>query len=150
MVGRGGHPGRTRRRSRGGLTLIEVILALVILGTGLTALIAAASRALSVVRQAKNLDTTRELFGVLEVMEPVHPPFIEDIEEAAGSGSFERPYQDYRWERRVEMVGEEEDGLWLLTITISWQDNERQRSETVQTYVYWPEATEGGSFERGP
>ena len=39
--------------SRAGLTLVEVILALVILGTALTALIAAASRALSVVRQAK-------------------------------------------------------------------------------------------------
>ncbi|MCB1069203.1 MAG: prepilin-type N-terminal cleavage/methylation domain-containing protein [Kiritimatiellae bacterium] len=139
-----------RQASRAGLTLVEVILALVILGTALTALIAAASRALSVVRQAKNLDTSRELFGVLEVMEPIQPPFIEDIEEAAGSGSFERPYENYRWERTVEVVGDEEDGLWLLTMTISWKENERQRSESVQTYVYWPEDTKGGSFERAP
>lgn len=136
--------------SRAGLTLVEVILALVILGTALTALIAAASRALAVVRQAKNLDTSRELFGVLEVMEPIQPPFIEEIEEAAGSGNFERPYENYRWERTVEVVGDEEDGLWLLTMTISWKENERQRSESVQTYVYWPEDKQGGSFERAP
>ncbi|HMP74451.1 MAG TPA: prepilin-type N-terminal cleavage/methylation domain-containing protein [Kiritimatiellia bacterium] len=138
----------SKPKRRAGLTLVEVILAVAILGIGLTALVTAASRTLHVLRQAKNLDTARELFGLLEATKPIQ---LEDkMEDAAGSGTFPRPYQNYRWTRDVEIVGDEEDGLWQLIVSIMWTENNRPRKETVHTYVFWPEEVQGGTFERRP
>lgn len=130
-------PGVARkRRRRVGLSLIEVLMALVILGTGLVILIAAASRCIAVVRKVRSLETTRELFGRVELEKPIWTE--EEIEDAAGQGSFTGEYSQYRWRREIEAVGEEEDGLWLVTTTISWSDRGKENSETVVTYVHWP------------
>ncbi|MCO5061708.1 MAG: prepilin-type N-terminal cleavage/methylation domain-containing protein [Kiritimatiellae bacterium] len=127
---------RRWRRRRAGLSLVEVLMALVILGTGLVVLIAAASRCVAVVRKVRNLETTRELFGRVEVEKPIWVE--EDIEDAAGQGSFTGEYSQYRWRRDIEGVGDEDDGLWLVTTTISWSDRGMENSETVVTYVHWP------------
>ena len=125
----------TRRSRRAGLTLVEVILALMIIGTGLVALVAAVSRCLAVPRLAMNFDTARELLGQLEAEEPV--AVEEDIEEAAGSGTFESPHANFSWERKVEQEGDdEESGLWRVTTTISWTENQKTRNEQVVTLVY--------------
>lgn len=122
------------RNRRAGLTLIEVVLALMIIGTGLVALVAAVSRCLSIPRLALNYDSARELLGKLEAEEPL--ALEEDIESAAGSGSFDAPFSNFRWQRDIESVGNEEDGLWMVTTTIRWQDNNRDRNEQVVTYIY--------------
>lgn len=130
-------PHRTSRiASRAGLSLIEVLMAVVILGSGLVMIIAAASRCIAVVRKVRSLETTRELFGRVELEKPIW--LEEDIEDAAGQGSFSGEYSQYRWRREVQEVGEEEDGLWLVTTTISWSERGRENSETVVTYVHWP------------
>ena len=125
--------GRLKRRA--GLTLVEVILALMIVGTGLVALVAAVSRCLAVPRLAMNYDTARELLGQLEVEEPLLVE--EDIEDAAGSGTFDSPHANFSWRREVVQEGEdEEDGLWRVTTTITWTENNRSRSEQVETLFY--------------
>lgn len=111
-------------------------MALVILGTGLTMLIAAASRCIAVVRKVRSLETTRELFGRVELEKPIWVE--EEIEDAAGQGGFTGEYSAYRWRREVEEVGEEDDGLWLVTTTISWSERGKENAETVVTYVHWP------------
>lgn len=130
------------RPSRAGLTLVEVILALVIIGTGLVALVTAVSRCLAVPRLALNYDAAREVLGMVEAEKPI--ALEEDIEDAADSGSFTIPQGTFGWDRKVEQVGLEEDGLWMVTTTVTWQDNNRARNEQVVTYVYRP-AREGGS-----
>ena len=122
-------------KKRAGLTLVEVILALMIIGTGLVALVAAVARCLSIPRLARNFDTARELLGQLEAEKPLQAE--EEIEEAAGRGAFEPPYAQFTWERTVEQQGEDdEDGLWRVTTTISWTENNRTRNEQVVTLFY--------------
>lgn len=133
--------GRTKRavfgpHARAGLSLIEVLMAVVILGTGLAIIISAASRCVAVARKVRNLETVRELFGRVELEKPIW--LEEDIEEAAGEGSFTGEYSAYRWRRSVVRVGDERDGLWEVTTTISWSERGRENSETVVTYVHWP------------
>lgn len=124
-----------RKRRRAGLTLVEVILALMIIGTGLVALVSAVSRCLSVPRLAMNFDTARELLGQLEAEKPISVE--EDIEDAAGSGTFDSPHSNFSWQRAIEQEGEEEeDGLWRVTTTISWTENQKSRSEQIVTLVY--------------
>lgn len=123
-------------RRRAGLSLIEVLMAMVILASGLVILISAASRCIAVVRKVRSLETTRELFGRVEIEKPIW--IEEEIEDAAGQGGFTGEYSQYRWRRDVQEVGEEEDGLWLVTTTISWAERGKENSETVVTYVHWP------------
>lgn len=125
-----------RSGRKAGLSLVEVLMALVILGTGLVVIIASASRCVAVVRKVKNLETTRELFGRVEVEKPIW--IEEDIEDAAGQGAFTGEYSQYRWRRAVQEVGDEKDGLWLVTTTISWSERGKENAETVVTYVHWP------------
>lgn len=133
---------------RSGLTLIEVMLALVILGMGMVALVTAAGRCISVARQAKNFDTARELLSRVEVEQPML--LEENVEDIAGSGSFESPHEGFRWTRTVEQEGFEEDGLWRVETEILWTEDQRGKKEKVVTLIYWPEEKEGGSVESAP
>jgi prepilin-type N-terminal cleavage/methylation domain-containing protein len=130
---------------RAGLTLIEVLLALVILGTGLVALVTAAGRCISVARQAKNYETARELLAMVEVENPML--LEEKPEDIAGGGSFSE-FPGFRWTREIVQEGFEEDGLWRVTTTINWTENKSARNEQVVELIYWPESLGGGSFER--
>jgi prepilin-type N-terminal cleavage/methylation domain-containing protein len=136
--------GGRRRRSRvtddrspkQGLSLIEVLLALVIIGIGMTVLIATATKCISVARKIRVLETSRELLARVELEHPIQ---LEDkIEAAAGGGSFSYPDHNYRWERHVEPIGLEEDGLFEIRTTIKWSEQRQESSESVVTYLYVP------------
>lgn len=137
--------GNTRRA---GLTLIEVMLALVILGTGMVALVTAAGRCISVARQAKNYESARELLARVEVEKPIM--LEEEPEDIAGGGSFEPPFEMFKWSRTVEQEGFEEDGLWRVATEITWTEHKSARKERVETLIYWPEDKEGGTVESAP
>ena len=140
--------GPRRARRKAGLTLVEVLLALVILGTGMVALVTAAGRCIGVARQAKNYETARELLARVEVEKPMM--LEETAEDDAGDGVFEAPFSNFRWKRTVEPEGFEDDGLWRVITEINWTEDKTARNEKVVTLIYWPEEKEGGSFERTP
>jgi len=128
---------------RSGLTLIEVLLALVILGTGLVALVTAAGRCISVARQAMNYEKARELLAVVDVEKPMW--LEENPEDIEGSGSFDGKNEGFRWERAIEQEGFEDDGLWRVTTRILWTENESPRHEEVVELIHWPEGKNGNT-----
>ncbi len=118
------------------------MLALVILGTGLVALVTAAGRCISVARQAKNYETARELLAVVEVEKPML--LEEEPEDIAGNGTFDS-YPGFRWTREVQQEGFEEDGLWRVTTEILWTEDKTARRERVVELIYWPDDQGGGT-----
>ena len=68
---------------RAGLTLIEVLLATVILAVGLSSMIVATSRCLSVARKAREYETARRLVGQVDLE---IPPDFETLEEGIETG----------------------------------------------------------------
>ncbi len=86
------------RSSRSGLTLIEVMLATVILAVGLTALVTATSRCLAVAGKAKEYETARRLVGQVDLEIPIE---FEELEEGAESGRFSGEFRDYTWRREI-------------------------------------------------
>ena len=58
---------RSQVSPRSGLTLIEVMLALLILGVALPPLVAAAGRCLSIAKKARHYETARELLARVEL-----------------------------------------------------------------------------------
>ena len=71
--------GRNRRKA--GLTLIEVMLAVVILGVALVVLVSTAATCLSVAKKARNYETARELLARLELEHPIKKKKIDDFGE---------------------------------------------------------------------
>jgi len=87
----------------GGFTLLEVMVALVVLGVGLVTVIQLFSGALSSVERA--FRHTQVAFLALEKLDEV----LADTELAPGEGegSFPEPFEDYRWRVSVAEVEEE-------------------------------------------
>lgn len=130
----------------GGLTLIEVLLAITIVTVGLTAIIAAASRCISVISRSRVYETTRLLLSRVEVEQPLQ--LEEEIKPGTQSGRFPPPYSDYHWTREIETVGRKEDGLFLIRTRVYWSERGREAYDEVLTYLYAPQAVQGGEFTR--
>ena len=139
---------RAGREARAGMTLVEVLLAIVILGSALAALLSAASQAIGVVKQARNYETARTMLGMVEVEKPLR--LEEEITVGEESGSFKDGPAGWTWKRRIEPASEEgEDdelmgGLYLVTTTVYWGSGSgRTSSEETVRYLYVPENIDG-------
>ncbi len=127
------------------MTLIEVLLAVVILGTALVGLVEAASRALAVVRQARNYEQARRMLGRVEAENPLR--LLDEIKAGQESGGFEGGPEGWTWTRTLEEVDaedEQQEGLFRMTTRVSWSQSGEARGmeETVQM-LYVPENSEG-------
>ncbi len=133
---------------RAGLTLVEVMLALAVLAIGLTALISAASRCLSVVRQSRSYATSRNLLTRVELEKPL--VLEEEIQAGSDSGGFGFDFPGYRWTREIEVVGKDEEGLFLVRTRVYWSERSQEFFDEVITYLYKPEEEEGGTVVSQP
>ena len=123
--------------SKTGLTLIEVLIALIILSVGVSSMMLAMSRCLAVVRTARNRNVAQSLLRLVDVEYPIDKESIEEISE---SGDFEDT-EGYIWYREVIMVDEEErPGLFLVTTRIQWSERGKDASEEIIGYKYAPNA----------
>jgi prepilin-type N-terminal cleavage/methylation domain-containing protein len=132
-----------------GLTLVEVMLALAILGIGLTVLISTASKCLAVVKQSRNYESARHFLALVELdfknkileLEPG-----QELEDGSGTVTF--PESDlYRGTWEVTTEGDEEDGLKKVVFRVAWSEHGANPYEEVVTYLHVPEEKKGGSFE---
>jgi prepilin-type N-terminal cleavage/methylation domain-containing protein len=123
--------------SRKGLTLIEVLIALVILSVGVSSMMVAMSRCLSVVRTARNREVARGLFQRVDIENPIESV---DMEELSESGEFDDP-EGFTWFRDILVVDEEErPGLFIVTTRIQWSERGRNAFEEITVYKYAPDA----------
>ena len=128
---------RRKSASKKGMTLIEVLIALVILTVGVSSLMVAMSRCLSVVRTARNREVARGLLRRVDIEHPIDRKTLEETDE---SGDFE-DLEGYTWSRVILMVDEEErPGLFLVTTRVQWAERGRAAFEEITTYNYAPDA----------
>lgn len=128
---------KIRSTSKRGMTLIEVLIALVILTVGVTSMMVAMARCLSVVRTARNRETARALIRQVDIENPIDKTTIE---ESSDSGDFE-DYPSYGWSREVEMVDPEmRPGLFFIKTRVYWAERGRETHEEIQGYKYAPNA----------
>ena len=119
--------------SRRGLTLIEVMLAIVILGIGSGVLLLATSRCLAIVSKSQRYSTAQRL--ILQVGAE-HPLNRAKIEAGKESGRFDDE-ADYRWEREItEPEDENRKGLYTVRTRVSWSDRGRDSFEEITTWHY--------------
>ena len=120
-----------------GLTLVEVLLALVILSIGVSSMMIAMGQALSVVRTARNREIAQNLLRRIDLDFPIEKI---DYEERIESGEFDDP-AGYYWTREILIIDEEErPGLFLTRTRVEWIERGRDAFEEMQLYTYAPEA----------
>ena len=123
--------------SKMGLTLIEVLIALIILSVGVSSMMVAMSRCLAVVRTARNRDTSRSLLRQVDIENPIDR---KTIEESSDSGDFE-DHEAFTWSRDIIMVDEEDrPGLFLVTTRVQWSERGKDTFEEIIGYKYAPDA----------
>ncbi|MBT8045879.1 MAG: prepilin-type N-terminal cleavage/methylation domain-containing protein [Pontiella sp.] len=120
-----------------GLTLIEVLIALVILSVGVSSMMVAMSRCLAVVRTARNRNVAHALIHRVDIEFPIERVDMDEISE---TGEFEDA-PGYTWLRDIVMVDEEErPGLFLVTTRIQWSERGRDAFEEITVFKYAPDA----------
>lgn len=123
--------------SKKGMTLIEVLIAMVILSVGVSSMMLAMSRCLAVVRTARNRSVAHNLLRLVDVEYPIDKTTIEEISE---SGDFDDA-EGYTWYREVIMVDEEErPGLFLVITRVQWSERGKDAFEEIIGYKYAPNA----------
>ena len=121
-----------------GFTLIEVLLAAVLLGVGLTVLLVGASRCLAVMQVARYYQEAEWVLGIGDLEHPILPTQeIDDMQVEA-----ERYPNGFTYEREVEQDDEDEDGLHVVRTRVSWAYDDREAFEEVVSYVLVPEEAE--------
>jgi len=119
--------------SRRGITLIEVLLAVVILGIGSGVLLLATARCLAIISKSQRYSTAQRLIGQVGAE---HPLTRAEIEAGKESGTFDDE-ADYRWEREItEPEDENRKGLYTVRTRVSWSDRGRDSFEEVITWHY--------------
>jgi prepilin-type N-terminal cleavage/methylation domain-containing protein len=122
---------------KAGLTLIEVLIAMVILSVGVSSLMMAMTRCLAVVRTARNRDVARNLLRRVDIENPIDK---KKIEETVESGSFD-DVPGFSWEREISMVDEEErPGLFVVDTQVRWSRAGKDAFEEMVEYKYAPDA----------
>jgi prepilin-type N-terminal cleavage/methylation domain-containing protein len=128
------HEAHRHKGARRGFTLVEMLLAVTILGSGLVALLIGASRCIAVMRMARDYQTAQ---WVLTQGEAVHfsvaTNSIEDLEVHGDSGLVE----GFTFSRHVE-PDDNADGLCVVRTRVSWHERGREIVEEVAGFVHDP------------
>jgi len=118
---------------KAGMTLIEVMLAIVILGIGAGTLLVATARCMAVATKAKHYSTAHRLLLRVNTENPLTRGEVDDGTE---SGTFE---DGYSWEREIiESENEDREGLYTIRTRITWSARGRNAFEETTSYLYIP------------
>ena len=121
---------RRRRPHRGGFTLIEALLAGVILAIVGVAITGAATRAIYTAETARGYEHAAELLDrTMTRIDLIGPEQL--LREGPTSGSFEPPYEAYRWEADIETLAT--GYLYEVTVRVSWPSTGGRRSARLST-----------------
>ena len=145
---------------RGGFTLLEVLLASLILGLGLTTILVSMSQSQKMMLTTARLETAQEVMDLGEMAYPL--PDVQDPErdlevtetratdlwdKIAGRNARltraqEDKYHGYTWKR--EWVNKNEDdeikrlgNLHVVRVTVRWGDDRRGNHEEESYVTFW-------------
>jgi len=124
------------KRSRKGFTLIEVLLATMILASGLVALLTCLSTCIEMISASKKVHEVQYVFDLAELEYPIKDD-IKDVEEEVPVDIDSDLVEGYTFERTVDEKIDnpdiEDDGLWTVRSRVSW--NYGKQFEEIVQYI---------------
>ena len=143
---------------RRGFTLLEVLLASLILGLGLTAILVSMSQAQKTMLGSVKLETAQEVMDIgdmayplayvtdpemqLDVSETKATELWEMISDERLSNAQEEKFHGYTWKREwLNRTDDEEierlGGLYTVRVTVRWGDDFRGHHEEESYVTFW-------------
>jgi prepilin-type N-terminal cleavage/methylation domain-containing protein len=130
---------KTSSHWKRGLTLIEVMLAVVILGIGSGVLLLATARCLAIITKSQRYSTAQRLIMQVGAEQPLTR---SEIDTGTKSGRFDDD-DGYQWEREVtEPENENRKGLYTVRTRVSWSERGRDSFEEVTIWHFIPQEEE--------
>ena len=132
------------KNSRKGLTLIEVLMAVIILSISMTALLVASSRCIAVMTAARDYQTARWILQSKQLEHPILYETIEEIEDV--EVELEVDDNEFSFERIVE-DDEDEDNLYLVRSIVSWNNKGYLAKEEYIEYIWFVSEEDEDAYE---
>lgn len=148
---------------RKGFTLLEVLLATIILGVGLTTVIISMSQAQQVMLGSTYLETAQEVMDLGDMAYPLSdvtdPEDELDVEETRATELWEKisdvrltsaqeeKFHGYTWKREWLNKNDDEEierlgGLHTVKVTVRWGDDRRGNHEEESYVTFWRKSEE--------
>ena len=143
---------------RRGFTLLEVLIATIILGVGLTTVIISMSQAQQVMLGPTYLETAQEVMDLGDMAYPLadvtDPEDELEVEETRASELWEKisdirltdaqdeKFHGYTWKREWLNKNDDEEierlgGLHIVKVTVRWGDDRRGNHEEESYVTFW-------------
>ncbi len=143
---------------RRGFTLLEVLIATIILGLGIAGLLVSMSQAQELMLSATRFQAVQEVMDMGDMAYPlvdVQDPLLDlDVPETRAAALWdkiskirltreqEEKYQGYTWERECLNKNDTDEiarlgGLYVVRITVRWGDRYRGRGEQESYVTLW-------------
>jgi general secretion pathway protein I len=124
-----------------GFTLIEMMVALVILAVGITGTMRAVNASTQASAQSKDTMVAASLAQQV-LNEKTHTdPTTNPLQEGSDSGDFGQDYPGYTWESSVA-ADANVTGLLQVNVAVLWQNGFTQRRSELSTYYLSPPETD--------
>ena len=143
---------------RRGFTLLEVLIATIILGVGLTTVIISMSQAQQVMLGSTYLETAQEVMDLGDMAYPLadvtDPEDELEVEETRASELWEKisdirltdaqdeKFHGYTWKREWLNKNDDEEierlgGLHIVKVTVRWGDDRRGNHDEESYVTFW-------------
>ena len=143
---------------RRGFTLLEVLLAALILGLGMTAILVSMMQAQKTMLGSAYLETAQEVMDLGDMAYPLsyvsNPDLQLDVAETKATELWEmisderltneqeEKFHGYTWERECLNLHDEDEierlgGLYVVRVTVRWGDRFRSHGESESYITFW-------------
>lgn len=144
---------------RGGFTLLEVLIASIILGVGLMSIIVSMTQAQQMMISSTYLETAQEVMDFGDMAYPLSdvqdPEKDLDVRETKATELWEKfagnerlsseqyeKYRTYTWEREALNRNDKDEikrlgGLYTVRVTVRWGDRRRGNGEEESYVTFW-------------
>lgn len=121
------------KRQAAGFTLLEVMIALAIIGTALIACLTLANRCVSSHEQVQRI-TTATMLAQYKMSELEAKSRSGELETSKQLGIWDEPYAQYRWQ--VEFSDTPVNGVQQVTVSIIWGDPARNEEVSIDSFLF--------------
>ena len=126
---------------RSGFTLLEVMLAVAIVGTALFSIALAIGRCMDAAKQTGSYTTAHDL-AEAKLMECANST---NFFLGVTTGDFDANYPGFQWQREIVADDSHLDSLYRQTLTVTWKDRGKDYDVTLTTMLYNPNVTSDGT-----
>ncbi|MCD6526904.1 MAG: prepilin-type N-terminal cleavage/methylation domain-containing protein [Desulfuromonas sp.] len=116
-----------------GFTLLEVMIALAIIGTALIACLTLTNRCIHSHEQVQRI-TTGTMLAQHKMSELEAASRSGELDSSRQQGIWDEPYSQYRWQ--VEFSDTPIAGVQQVTVSILWGDPDRNEEVSIDSFLF--------------